>query len=285
VFDVHMPRLKSSEATLDEQDHIDWVAGISFLSYGVRVGVRTNDAQVIEKLLPHLPPGWKITRTAVDRLYSLFVRKSINRRAQRLHELYIDGEKLIAVATLHNLLDVFESDVQLYVAEYAPRRVFVHAGVVGWKGKAIVIPGRSYSGKTTLVASLVKAGATYYSDEYAVLDERGRVYAYPRKLSVREGVGGQSTKYAVEELGGKCGSKPLPVGLVVVSNYQEGARFRPREISAGESVLALLTNTVPARRKPQIVLPTLKNAVAQARSIKSRRGESTEVAEAILRGW
>jgi predicted ATPase len=44
------------------------------------------------------------------------------------------------------------------VATEAPRRVFVHAGVVGWKGQAILVPGRSYSGKTTLIAALMKAG-------------------------------------------------------------------------------------------------------------------------------
>jgi hypothetical protein len=30
------------------------------------------------------------------------------------------------------------------------------------------------------VAELVRAGATYYSDEFAVLDSRGRVHPFPR---------------------------------------------------------------------------------------------------------
>ena len=72
-----------------------------------------------------------------------------------------------------------------YVAEEARRGVFVHAGVVGWKGRALVLPGKSGAGKTTLVAELIRAGATYYSDEYAVLDERGRVHPYARPLAVR----------------------------------------------------------------------------------------------------
>jgi hypothetical protein len=38
-----------------------------------------------------------------------------------------------------DMLNQFESHVQLTVAEYAPRRVFVHAGVVAWKGAAILI--------------------------------------------------------------------------------------------------------------------------------------------------
>jgi len=83
------------------------------------------------------------------------------------------------------VFEAFETDLQLYVAEMAPRRLFVHAGVVGWRGQAIIIPGRTFTGKTTLVAALVKAGATYYSDEYAVLDVRGRVHPYARPLGIR----------------------------------------------------------------------------------------------------
>jgi hypothetical protein len=66
------------------------------------------------------------------------------------------------------ILDAFENHLQLWVAEGAPRHAFVHAGVVGWRGRAMVIPRSSHSGKSTLAAALIRAGATYYSDEYAV---------------------------------------------------------------------------------------------------------------------
>jgi hypothetical protein len=36
-----------------------------------------------------------------------------------------------------------------------------------------VLPGRSFAGKTTLVAALVQVGAEYWSDEYPVLDAEG----------------------------------------------------------------------------------------------------------------
>ena len=83
-------------------------------------------------------------------------------------------------------MESLESDMQRFVAEMAHRRVFVHAGVVGWQGKAIIIPGRTFTGKTTMVAELVRAGATYYSDEYAVFDLQGRVHPYARPLGMRE---------------------------------------------------------------------------------------------------
>ena len=57
----------------------------------------------------------------------------------------------------------------------------MHAGAVAWRDRGIVIPGRSHSGKTTLVRALVEA-ARYYSDEFAVLDPQGRLHPYPLPL-------------------------------------------------------------------------------------------------------
>ena len=71
----------------------------------------------------------------------------------------------------------------MHLAERARNRIFIHAGVVGWQGRAIVIPGRSFSGKSTLVAALLQAGATYYSDEFAVLDGRGYVHPFLARRS------------------------------------------------------------------------------------------------------
>jgi hypothetical protein len=155
--------------------------------------------------------------------------------------------------------------------------------VVRWRGKAIVIPGRSFSGKTTLTAELVKAGATYYSDEYAVLDAEGRVHPYRRRLSVREnGHLEKPKKYAVESLGGRSGIKPLPVGLVIVSKYKPGAKWRPQQISAGEGALALMANTVSVRRQPETTLATLRKVVARAPVFKGTRGEARQVIDFIF---
>ncbi|HEX8136796.1 MAG TPA: hypothetical protein VF544_04325 [Pyrinomonadaceae bacterium] len=44
---------------MEKIDHLGWAGGFSFVSYGRRIGVRTNDAGVLERLHEHLPPGWK----------------------------------------------------------------------------------------------------------------------------------------------------------------------------------------------------------------------------------
>jgi hypothetical protein len=197
--------------------------------------------------------------------------------------VYADENRIAGTPKLDQAIAAFESDLQLFVAETAPRRVFVHAGVVGLRGKAIVIPGRSFSGKTSLVAALVKAGATYYSDEYAVLDERGRVHHYARPLAIREnGNLGRQKKYRVEALGGRSGVKPLPVGLVIVSKYQEGAHWRPRRLSEGEGALELMANTVSARRQPEAMFEAIRAVVSTAPVLKGSRGEAQQVVEFIL---
>ena len=254
----------------------------------MRFGVRSDSDAALSRLAEFLPPG---TREAapgfVERLYSIRTGAppdGARRGLRRFHVLYADHARLARTPDVEELFERFESDLQLSVAAAARRRVFVHAGVVGWKGRAVLVPGRSFTGKTTLTAELVRAGATYYSDEFAVLDAEGRVHPYPKPLAVR-GAGGRQGRVAPRELGGRPATHatgPLPVGLVVVSEFREGARFRPRELSMGRGSLALLANAVPARLRPAEVLETLGRVVRGATVLRGARGEAAEAASEIL---
>ena len=254
----------------------EWVATRTILSYGVRIGIRTNQREILSQLDEYFPPLWKPSKAArVERLFSLKIGQS--------NEIFEGKERGAKSRSLKIVLEDLERRIKMYVAEMARRRVFVHAGVVEWQGQAIVIPGRSYTGKTSLVAALVRAGATYYSDEYAVLDLQGRVHPYPQPLAIRKPGTFTQKKYPVEKIGGVTGTKPLRVALVIVSTYQAEARWRPKKISAGQGVLELLNHTVSARRKPLVVLPTLQQVVTGATILKCPRGEAEETARLILK--
>jgi hypothetical protein len=254
----------------------EWTAARSILLFGVRVGIRTNEPELLERLSEYLPPLWRpVSTSKVDRTFSLRIGKAS-------HTLFEDDELALKSRSRKRVFEDFERRIKMYVAEMARRRVFVHAGAVGWNGQAIIIPGRSFSGKTSLVKALVQAGATYYSDEYAVLDLQGRLHPYPQPLAIREAGSYKQRKHPVETLGGIPGTKPLPVGLVLVSPYREAARWRPAQLTAGQGLLELLANTVPARRKPEVVMPTLQKAVAEAMILKGTRGEAEGVAARIL---
>ncbi|SRR6266542_4510878 len=265
-------------------DRLDWAAGFSLKSYGVRIGIRSNNRACLVQVREHLPHNWeKVSSPIVDRLYSIVIGgEGPRQNIRRFNLLYADHVRLARSFDVAEVFNTLESDLRLFVAELARGRVFVHAGVVGWEGRAIVVPGRSFSGKSTLVAELVRAGATYYSDEYAVFDSRGRVHPFAGPLQIREEGGSKQTKIDVRQLGGLAGSKPLPVGLVLVTKFKKGARWRPRNLSSGAGALELLSNTVSARRSPANALDAFDNVVAGAQIVKGARGEAHEIVPFIL---
>jgi hypothetical protein len=68
-----------------------------------------------------------------------------------------------------------------------------------------------------------------------------------------------------------------------MTRYRDGARWRPRPLSSGEAVLALLANTVSARRQPDVAFRTLQQVVSGAQAVKGSRGEADDTVEALLR--
>jgi hypothetical protein len=277
-----MPRLRPADARLKRIDRLGWSAGTCFDAYGVRLGVRTNAPGLLERLGAHLPPGWRASRSPlVDQIFSLWVDPGDKRRSR----VYAGGTRRARPADLAEALAVLESEIRQSVAAGAQRRTFVHAGAVGWRGRAIVIPGRSRSGKTTLVAELVKAGASYLSDEFAVLDARGRVHPFAKPLSIRgaSGCDRHARPHRVEELGGRSARAALPVGLVVLTEHRPGSAWRPERLTAGQGILEMLAHTVPARLRPEASLASLEAAVAGATVLRGPRGEAGDLAETLLR--
>jgi hypothetical protein len=248
-------------------------------AYGVRIGLRATEPGVLEPLLARLPPGWEPAASPVaDRLYSYVAGgRDPNGRLRRLHLLYIDHARVARDRAIDPCLEALEMDARHTVAALSPRRVFVHAGVVSWRGGAIVIPGASYSGKTTLVAELVRRGATYYSDEYAPIDRHGRVHPFPKPLSIR-GDG----EWSAEQLGGSAGRCPLEIRAIVEAPFRAGARWRPRERPAAEGALALLSQALPGRTDPARTLSAVRAAAADAVVLSGPRGEAAEMAERLL---
>ncbi len=248
--------------------------------------MRVNRADALAHLLAHLPPGWRPARGGlVDCLFSVIVGTEAEAQrgsVRRFNLLYEDHVRMARTRELASVWETFEARVRLFVAERARGRVFVHAGAVGWRGCAIIVPGRSFSGKSSLIAELVRAGATYYSDEFAVIDARGRVHPFAKPLSLRAAGETQQTHIAVEALGGRAGVKPLPVGLVLVTEYKAGARWRPKQLTPGQGLLAIFAHVVAARTAPAAAFAALQQVVATAEVWKGRRGEARVLAHELL---
>lgn len=265
-------------------DRLGWAEAFTFEAYGARIGVRASKPGHLERLLPHLPPRWSPLDPGkrLGNLYSWVVGGE-RRPGMRTFDLMYSGSGRIA-RTLkpEELFDTFAADLRLSMAVLSRSFVFVHAGVVGWKGRAIVTPGRTFTGKSTLVQALVRAGAEYLSDEFAILDRRGCVHPFAQPIQMRPAGGGRQEPIEIASLGGHVCERPLKVGAIVSTHYRDGARSRFRRVSEGEGILTLMANAVPARLDPARVLLTTRRAAQGALVLRGNRGDAENTAAIVL---
>jgi hypothetical protein len=267
-------------------DRLGWAAEKSFTAFGLRIGIRTNSDLLLTHVSPHLPPGaYETVRSSVvRRLYSFFVPQNLQNRNQRLfHLLYRDALRLARASRLEELLAAFEADLDLYIAQSARRCLFVHAGVVGWKGQALLFPGHSCAGKSELVREFLRAGADYYSDEFAVLTQDGCVLPYARRLSLRRESSSTPERVSASVFGANTGTEPLPVSLVLLTNYRCAGTWQPKRLSPGKAILALLQHTIAARAKPDFALFILAQLSMRAVVLNSIRGEAGDTVPRIIK--
>ena len=267
--------VSSSSCKLDEHNSL-----LSFFAYGVKLELRVPDALLSQLAWPIVPGAEFANEGQPDAVFT--VEGGQSGEGATAYEIVENGAVLSEARTLEEAACAVESWVQLTVATLAKELVFVHAGVVGWKNRAVVVPGRSLSGKSTLVLSLVERGAHYYSDEYAVFDSEGRVHPYWRLPKLRVA---SDQKVARSLLGGTLSGappKPIPLGWVLTSRYEAGSRWQPRRLSHGGTLLGLLDNAVPLRCRPEQSVTALARAVKNAQGFEGTRGEAADFAEQVL---
>jgi len=252
----------------------------SVLAWGVRIEFHIPAALFAELPAPIVPGAEFDDRGPADAVLSV----QLNRPAEdeSIYEISENGKVLCAETSLQAAAGFVESWAQLTVATLAKELVFVHAGVVGWRGRALVIPGRSLTGKSTFVLALVEAGAEYYSDEYAIFDSEGRVHPYWRLPKLKDASGQESVSRL---LGGVLSGPPpipIPMGWVLISRYEAASSWQPRRLSCGETLLGLLDNTVPLQIRPEQSIKVLAKAMANAQGFEGLRGEAANSAQQAL---
>lgn len=260
---------------------------LCFKAYGVALCISSGREFLLRRILERLP---EILPTGFDlsdagEIEHLLVIEYAGKGVCRLFQ---DGEQVFSSANVEDFLDFTASKIRLTVAEFAVGKVFLHAGVVGWMGKAVIFPASSFSGKTTLVAELIKNGAVYYSDEYAVLDENGLAYPFPKKLSMR-GITDdyKQVECPAEAFGGRIGFEPLPVGMVLIARYEKDLKgtknFQPELLSSGQGMIEILANSISIRHNPQFVLKVLNKFINRVIIAKTQRGEAKEFARHLIK--
>jgi hypothetical protein len=175
--------------------------------------------------LERAPPGYRV---------------AVDTRAERS-----EPDATAAVRALNH--ELLQALMQRCRAHY-----FVHAAVVAWHGRALVLPGLSRAGKSTLALALVLEGAGYLSDELLCYTRAGRAEPLPRALKLRDECvayfpelagrfagAGEGRFVPFEALRADVLAAPAPPGAIVVPRWSPEAHDRPQAITRGEALLAL----------------------------------------------
>jgi hypothetical protein len=245
-------------------------------AYGAELDVEVEDDALVPAVEQILPPGWERSGEFPEDGHL-----TLSGSSDGIYSVLVDGEPVGAQLSGEVAVHVLDSQLRMRIAALAEDRIFVHAGVVSLGGRGLLLPGRSFSGKTTLVAALVAEGALYYSDEFAILDATGLVHPYPRRLSLR--ADGAFREYAdARSLGGRTGSTPVRPALIAITRWSQGSRWDPEPRAPGIGALALLSNAVAARPRTKATLGAISLAVDGATVLEGDRGEASETAKLML---
>lgn len=255
---------------------------IGFSFHHLKCCLSFDDFSLFEKLVQLLPPFNEISKIEEAEL----VFKLITRANGKNNGLYLNDEQILELKGLdETVFEAIESKIQFSLAvALPPRRYFLHAGAVALNNVGIIIPGRSFSGKTTLTKEFLKAGAEYYSDDCAVIDNFGNLYPYSKTLSVRNSFQ-ESEIVKAESVGAVTGRQSVPIKLIILTEYKKKYTWESRKISEGEIVLELSKNLFyPASMTlyPSETFQALANLVNDSKILCGKRGEAAEVVKIVL---
>lgn len=103
------------------------------------------------------------------------------------YALWADEAPIARRETADEMLGRLISEVTTRAYPAAQWGAVIHAAAIGTRKGALLIPGSSGQGKTTLTAGLVHAGFSYFGDDTISIDARtGLIVPMPLALSIKE---------------------------------------------------------------------------------------------------
>jgi len=278
AFSGGIPALINQDREMSELDALPWLCGTAFRSFGVRIGIRVNCGNFLQEIATSLPPHREILDSGeVDVLYSLIVEPGTPLR----YRLYAGPGFICDTAALGRLRSALETAIENDIAVHTTQYLLVRAGVVAWRGRALVLPGDRLHGIRPLVAELVRAGAGYYSSSYAVFDHEGRVHPFAKPFELA-GCAGSMFDGLADSSGGEARLPPLRVGWVASIGYRPGARQQLRSTTSGKTLLALMQNSLFVEDQQGQAFGLLSKALRGASGFQGTRGNARSMAQALL---
>lgn len=241
------------------------------------IRVDCDSAEIFAGLQRFLLPPMPRCKVYKDRVG---IDISVRHRAGAV-EILVDESPVPSAEDLdHAILHIVKALDDALVKRFKKLRA-VHAGAVVLEGRALLVPGSTHAGKSSLIAELLRRGASHLSDEYALIDSEGRVHAYPRPLLLRNGSSRQSLVLP-QHLNAKFASEPASAGWIIAVEYAPEGAWEVSEISQGQAVMLLLQNTPHEMATAPDLLERFVRLASGAECYAGQRGDVAEAAERIL---
>jgi len=251
-------------------------------SLGTTLNVSLPDQDFYGEFQAALPAYWKTVEASDASLCLQIVECKSGTTATPTYELRIDGVTAapdLSRAVASNLL---LEKLDYYLGEFSKKFAFIHAGVVRWQGEAILLPGRSHAGKTTLTAALVQAGADYISDDLAVIGPGASVQLLSQPIRLRADVAGGFDLSTTRHRPDLLETDQAPIAGIVFLQYCADRNLRLQTLSKGETTQHLLANSMNARHQPQLVMQYCAAAAQRAWCVQGVRRDAAQAADYIL---
>jgi hypothetical protein len=227
----------------------------AFRALSYRFAVET-DLREVAHLLADLLGDLRVPPGPGEHVYEL--RREPH---ERPFAAYVDGELIHRVRTPLALVDEVLWHANRTALLRPDPRIAIHASAATWLDRGLLFPGPANSGKTTLVAGLLCRGATYVTDEAALIDPgSGLVDPYPKPMWMApkaiRAVAGLQDRLRPEyrelsrvrayltpsDVGAGVASAPTRVDFLIAPTFRFGAETSLEPMSRAEGLITLARN-------------------------------------------
>jgi hypothetical protein len=182
---------------------------------------------------------------------------------ERVYSVFYGPSRLVQCTDPSVGLDWLLWHIQARAMSLSGQWLVVHAGAVAALGHAVLLPGPTGAGKTTLVAGLVAAGLGYLSDDAVPLSGSPPVaHPYARPLSLKPGTHellaqleprapsavarhlGPQWHVPVSSIRPQAVAPSCRPAFVVAPIYEPGGRTRLEPMTRADALVVLIRNTL-----------------------------------------
>ena len=186
-------------------------------------------------------------------------------KTSRHYDLH-QGETLVAKEqALPVLMELVAQRILVLVGLNSPGLTFLQGDAVKDKnGRAIVLVGSGFSGKTRLAQALIDKGASPHSESFVAFNDQGKVAPFPR--------------------GSFPGEEDFTaVGALAMLNHRPGSAQRIEEMTAGQASAFMTQLLLDDRENMGVAMKRLAAASQSADYLcRGTRGDDQSAAEIIL---